>query len=83
MKAKLTMSSFVKYFQESCHQNEALKSKIAQIIHFLYDKEVITEESILSWHNDLDNDKEWIRNSLTKLIQWLSASSEEESADEE
>lgn len=72
-----------KSFQESCHQNEALKSRIAQIIHFLYDKEIITEESILSWHSELDDDKEWIRNSLTKLIEWLSASSEEESGDEE
>lgn len=64
--------------QESCHQNETLKSKIAQIIHFLYDKEIITEESILSWHDELDDDKEWIRNSLSKLIEWLNASSEEE-----
>lgn len=55
-----------------------LKSKIAQIIHFLYDKEIITEESILSWHDELDDDKEWIRHSLTKLIAWLNESSEEE-----
>lgn len=57
-----------------------MKSKIAQIIHFLYDKEIITEESILSWHGELDDDKEWIRNTLSKLIEWLSASSEEESS---
>lgn len=69
--------------QESCHQNETLKSKIAQIIHFLYDKEIITEESILSWHDELDDDKEWIRNSLSKLIEWLNASSEEESSSDD
>lgn len=73
----------LKISQESCHQNETLKSKIAQIIHFLYDKEIITEESILSWHDELDDDKEWIRNSLSKLIEWLNASSEEESSDDE
>lgn len=71
------------FSQESCHQNEKLKSKIAQIIHFLYDKEIITEESILSWHNELDDDKEWIRNSLEKLIEWLNASSEEESSSDD
>lgn len=70
-------------FQESCHQNEKLKSKIAQIIHFLYDKEIVTEESILSWHDELDDDKEWIRSTLSKLIEWLNASSEEESTDGE
>lgn len=70
-------------FQESCHQNEKLKSKIAQIIHFLYDKEIITEESILSWHDELDDDKEWIRNTLSKLIEWLNAASEEESSDDD
>lgn len=59
-----------------------MKSKIAQIIHFLYDKEIITEESILSWHNELDDDKEWIRNTLKKLIEWLNASSEEEEEDD-
>lgn len=71
------------FHQESCHQNEKLKSKIAQIIHFLYDKEIVTEESILSWHGELDDDKEWIRNTLTKLIEWLNASSEEESSDDD
>lgn len=62
-----------------------LKSKIAQIIHFLYDKEIITEKSILSWYDELDDDKEWIRQSLTKLIAWLNESSEEEdeSSDDE
>lgn len=69
--------------QESCYQNEKLKSKIAQILHFLYDKEIITEESILSWHDELDDNKEWIRNSLTKLIEWLNTTSEEETSEEE
>ncbi|XP_055303842.1 translation initiation factor eIF-2B subunit epsilon isoform X2 [Sitodiplosis mosellana] len=76
------MIDCLKAIEESCHQNETLKSKIAQIIHFLYDKEIITEESILSWHNELDDDKEWIRNSLIKLIEWLNASSEEEEEEE-
>lgn len=68
--------------QESCHQNEQLKTKIAQIIHFLYDKEIVTEESILSWHGDLEDDREWIRNSISKLIAWLNETSEEESSEE-
>ena len=37
----------------------------------------------MSWHNELDDDKEWIRNSLAKLIEWLNASSEEEDDEED
>lgn len=78
---------FIQYFlfapQESCHQNEMLKTKLAQIIHFLYDKEVINEDSIMQWHEDLDDDKEWIKSALEKLIAWLNESSEDESSEEE
>lgn len=76
------MSDCLRAIEESCHQNETLKSKIAQIIHYLYDKEIITEESILAWHDDLDDDKEWIRHSLKKLIDWLNESSDEEDDDD-
>lgn len=37
----------------------------------------------MSWHGELDDDKEWIRNSLAKLIEWLNASSEEESSSDD
>lgn len=60
-----------------------LKTKLAQIIHFLYDKEVINEDSIMQWHEDLDDDKEWIKSALEKLIAWLNETSEDESSEEE
>lgn len=60
-----------------------LKTKLAQIIHFLYDKEVVTEDSIIQWHDDLDDDKECIKSALAKLIAWLNESSEDESSEEE
>lgn len=39
----------------------------------------------MSWHDELDDDKEWVRRSLTNLIAWLNQSSEEEddSSDDE
>lgn len=76
------MRDCLRAIEESCHQNEILKSKIAQIIHYLYDKEIITEEGILAWHDDLEDDKEWIKQSLKKLIEWLNESSEEEDDDD-
>lgn len=60
-----------------------LKPKLAQIIHFLYDREILAEDSILTWHDELETDKEWIKAAVSKLIAWLNESSEEESGDEE
>lgn len=77
------MGDCLRAIEESCHQSERLKSKIAQIIHYLYDKEIITEESILAWHDDLDDDKLWIRSSIQKLIDWLNETSEEDDDDSE
>jgi len=77
------MSDCLKAIEESCHQNETLKSKLAPIIHFLYNKDIISEQSILMWHEGLDDSKDWIRVSLSELINWLNESSEEESSDEE
>lgn len=44
---------------------------------------MITEESILTWHGELDDDKEWIRSACAKLVAWLNESSEEESGEED
>lgn len=77
----------LKAIEECCLQNEHLKTKLAQIIHYLYDRDMLTEDAILNWYKQLDtndndgNDNEWIRNALSKLIEWLEASSEEEDDD--
>lgn len=44
---------------------------------------MVTEDSILTWHDELEDDKEWIRSAASKLIAWLNESSEEESSEEE
>lgn len=68
--------------QESCNQNENVQTKVAQIIHYLYDQEIVDEDAILTWHEDLDEDN-FLRKSLKKLVEWLEQSSEEESSDDE
>lgn len=45
--------------------------------------ELITEDAILQWHEDLDDDVEWLKVALKKLIEWLEASSDEESSDDD
>lgn len=44
----------------------------------MYDKEILTEEAILSWNEDLDEESEWVKASISKLVAWLEESSEEE-----
>lgn len=64
---------------ECCTESAALKPKIAQIIHYLYDKDILGEQSILDWHQELSGENEWIKTALNKLVDWLQQSSEEES----
>lgn len=79
------MRDCLKAIEECCGQSETLKPKVAQIIHYLYDKEILTEDAILAWHDDAieNEDTEWIKMPLKKLVEWLQASSDEESSSEE
>lgn len=72
----------LKAVEECCQQNETIRSKVAQIFHYLYNKEMVNEESILAYYDQLDDDLIWLKNALKKLVDWLEASSEEESEDE-
>lgn len=68
---------------ESCGQCERLRGRVAQIVHHLYDADILGEEAILGWHAELaEADEEatrWVREALSKLVAWL----EEESSDED
>lgn len=43
----------------------------------------MTEEAILSWNEDLDEESEWVKASISKLIAWLEESSDDETSEEE
>lgn len=79
------MRDCLKAIEECCSQNENLKTKIAQIIHYLYDKEIVSEDAILAWHVEVVNAEEapWILVALKKLVDWLNESSAEDSSEEE
>lgn len=80
------MRDCLKAIEEMCEQNENIKAKVAQIIHYLYDKEILSEDSILGWHNEIDDDNlssKWLKQSMKKLVDWLMASSEEESSEDD
>lgn len=63
-------------------EHDILKSRVLKIIHYLYDKEYVSEEAILNWHDSMEKDSD-IRKSLKQLVDWLNQSSEEESDDDE
>ncbi|CAO1410861.1 unnamed protein product [Diamesa tonsa] len=66
---------------ECCDESLPLKQKLPNVVKFLYDEDVITEDVILSWYSDLDEDKEWVKTSLKKIVEWLEQASEEEDSD--
>lgn len=50
---------------------------MSQVVHYLYDKDFITEDIILAWYEQLDNDQHKIlKQTLQKFIEWLEQSSD-------
>lgn len=65
-------------------ENDKVREKISQVIHFLYDKDFVSEEAILAWYEELDAEEhDNLRNSLRKLIDWLQQSSDEDEDDDD
>ena len=62
-------------------ENDNLKQRIVKIVHYLYDKEYVSEDAILLWHENMEDDNS-LKNTLKQLVDWLNQSSEEESDDE-
>lgn len=76
------MMDCLKAVEECCQQNEIIRSKVAQIFHYFYNKEMVNEEAILAFCEQLEDDSIWLKSALKKLVDWLEASSEEESGEE-
>ncbi|XP_071702394.1 translation initiation factor eIF2B subunit epsilon-like [Rutidosis leptorrhynchoides] len=69
-------------FEEICMESGKEYSPLfVQILHLLYDKDIIQEEAILNWANEKEDadesDKVFVKQS-EKFIQWLNEASEEE-----
>jgi translation initiation factor eIF-2B subunit epsilon len=62
---------------ECCEENEKIKLKLVKILHFLYNEDILSDDVIVSWYEDIDVD--WVKKSLAKFIEWLEQESEEES----
>lgn len=60
---------------ECCEESEKCKKHIVKILLFLYNEDILSEDVILSWYEDIET--EWIKNSLKKFVEWLEQESEE------
>ncbi|KFK36401.1 hypothetical protein AALP_AA4G119500 [Arabis alpina] len=74
-------------FEEMCQESaRELGPLFAQILHLLYDKDVLLEDAILRWAEEKagadEADKVYL-NQCETFIQWLKEASEEEDDDEE
>ncbi|KVH99637.1 translation initiation factor eIF-2B subunit epsilon isoform X1 [Cynara cardunculus var. scolymus] len=69
-------------FEEMCLESgKEYAPLFVQVLHLLYDKDIIQEEAILNWANEKEDadesDKVFVKQS-EKFIQWLNEASEEE-----
>lgn len=63
--------------------NEGFQKTIQNVIHFLYEKDILSENAILDWFDDLED--KVTQKYVAKLVEWLQqdSSDEEESEEEE
>jgi len=70
--------------QDVYEENPLVREKISQIVHYLYDKDFVSEDAIQAWFEQLDEEEHaHLRQSLAKLVAWLDQSSEEEDDDDD
>uniref|UniRef100_A0A182W3Y7 Translation initiation factor eIF2B subunit epsilon n=1 Tax=Anopheles minimus TaxID=112268 RepID=A0A182W3Y7_9DIPT len=75
------MMDCLKAFEEMCSTSETMRTKIAQLVHYLYEQDLIGEEVIIEWYDGMED--ETIKSTLSKLVHWLQESSEEEDEEDD
>lgn len=66
---------------ECCEENDKLKLKLLNIVKFMYEKDVLDEDGIVSWYKDVEI--EWVKKSLQPMIKWFEEAESEESESDE
>ncbi|XP_050437078.1 translation initiation factor eIF-2B subunit epsilon [Adelges cooleyi] len=71
--------------EDAAKGEEMLNSVVVKVIHHLYETNVLSEESILKWHeqNDTDPFGKNIREKTSKLVEWLKEAEEETDSGED
>ncbi|XP_062139264.1 translation initiation factor eIF-2B subunit epsilon [Drosophila sulfurigaster albostrigata] len=84
IKSEDAMIDCLKALEDICEENELVREKISQVVHYLYDKDFVSEDAIHAWYEQLDpTEQPTLRQSLAKLVEWLNQSSEEDDDDDD
>nr|XP_016939026.1 translation initiation factor eIF-2B subunit epsilon [Drosophila suzukii] len=84
IKSEDAMLDCLKALEDVYEENPLVREKISQIVHYLYDKDFVSEDAIQAWFEQLDEEEHaHLRQSLAKLVAWLDQSSEEEDDDDD
>ncbi|XP_072941564.1 translation initiation factor eIF2B subunit epsilon-like [Epargyreus clarus] len=79
IKTKSAIMDCLKAVEDSCIKCEWLDNKAGQVVHLLYEADVVDEDSLLEWYQDLKENESQIANqvSIIKFFDWLQEASEE------
>ncbi|CAG9791992.1 unnamed protein product [Diatraea saccharalis] len=79
IKTKSSIMDCLRAVEDSCLKSLWLEGKAGQIIHLLYDADVVDEDSLLEWYKELQEYKSPLvgQSSVVKFFEWLQEASEE------
>ncbi|GAB0087151.1 translation initiation factor eIF-2B subunit epsilon [Sergentomyia squamirostris] len=79
IKDDTAMMDCLKAIQDVCQENENFKPKVSNIVHFFYDEDLVSEEVVISWYEELSDDVKWLKSGLKPLILWFEKASSDDS----
>lgn len=79
IKTKSSIMDCLRAVEDSCIKCQWLEGKCGQVLHLLYEADVVDEDSLLEWRQDLEENESPIANqpSLVKFFEWIEEASEE------
>ncbi|CAH2243540.1 translation initiation factor eIF-2B subunit epsilon [Pararge aegeria] len=79
IKSDSSIMDCLRAVEDSCIKNEWLNGKTGQIIHLLYESDIVDEDSLLEWYRDLKENESILaeQTSVVKFFEWLQQASEE------
>ncbi|XP_053678038.1 translation initiation factor eIF-2B subunit epsilon [Anopheles nili] len=73
---KTAMMDCLKAIEDTCETSDTIRAKIPQLVHYLYEQELLEEDVIIKWYDEIED--ETIKSTLDELVGWLKESSDED-----
>ncbi|KFB49935.1 hypothetical protein ZHAS_00017968 [Anopheles sinensis] len=78
---KDAMLDCLKAFEEMSQSYEFIRAKLVQLVHFLYEGDLVSEEVIIRWYDEVED--ETLKSAFSKFVEWLNESSDDDDDDDE